>query len=241
MFGISGYSITLFTLLVIFVLPEQLLDPIQQNASDTSPMSLREQKKRRTSSLFEFDSQGKLKDVFINISTAFHANFNPAVTIAEYILQLGKWKKLASKPNDASKNDSAAPQKIDESKPSFGWVLSLIICQIIGTLLGEFCMYLGIENNDNMERIWYLCPHTYNKEYGKICKDHGKFTVFFAEMVGSFIMANVFLSIRSLNKYQDNLFNPLFIAFATFISLMMFQNISGASLNPAIGLVQIPF
>ena len=29
MFGISGYSITLFTLLVIFVLPEQLLDPVQ--------------------------------------------------------------------------------------------------------------------------------------------------------------------------------------------------------------------
>ena len=72
-------------------------------------MSQQRERKKRTSSIFEFDSQGKLKDVYINMCTAFHANFNPAVTIAEYILQLGKWYKIASKPNDGSKNDSTAP------------------------------------------------------------------------------------------------------------------------------------
>merc|ERR1719329_368776 len=90
-----------------------------------------------------------------------------------------------------------------------------------------------------MKRVWYLCPSIFTKEYSvvdgsdevrKYCigsskKDPRWVSVFVAEMVATFIMANCFLNIRSLNKYQDNLFNPLFIALATLISLLMTQHV----------------
>ena len=53
MYGISAYSITLFSLLVIFVLPEQLLDRIEESQDPSSRFN--QDKKKRTSSLFEFD------------------------------------------------------------------------------------------------------------------------------------------------------------------------------------------
>ena len=96
-------------------------------------------------------------------------------------------------------------------------------------------MYLGISPvpNQNTKLLWYLCP----SDDDKFCNANSKESAFIAEVVGTFIMANAFLTIRSLNKNQDNLFNPLFIALATLISLLMIQNVSGASLNPALGIV----
>lgn len=117
---------------------------------------------------------------------------------------------------------------------------------IAAQLLGAGCgvaLLLGyaskLDDNDPSKtpRIALLCPHDSN------CDPDGRQTMnaFVAEMFGTFIFTSVILSVKYNNGATELAFNAFVIAITLYNVIQQTKNISGAAINPAVGVVQTIF
>ena len=119
----------------------------------------------------------------------------------------------------------------------------IIAAQILGAGCGV-AMMLGMTNKldetslTETPRIAILCPAN-----AKTCEPDGgvMMNAFVAEMFGTFIFTSVILSVKYNNGATELPFNAFVIAGTLFNVIQQTKNISGAAINPAVGIAQTIF
>ena len=61
--------------------------------------------------------------------------------------------------------------------------------------------------------------------------------MFLAEFIGTFIIATFIISVKYNNGAADIVINGLCVGITVFLNIILVGGLSGASLNPAVGLV----
>ena len=155
------------------------------------------------------------------------AHFNPAVTLGCYIRE-----GIAD-----SKNWGL----------NFSIFIWYLIAEYVGAALGVACVWFIFDTNELKEKIFpgiaVLCPNNYLTDDVDRCYSDGIVGhMFLAEIVGTFILAGLILAL----KYQgsaavDNPINGAGVGATVMCGIYLIGGNSGASLNPAIGLVQSVF
>ena len=119
----------------------------------------------------------------------------------------------------------------------------IIAAQIMGAGCGVAIMFgqaskFGDTDPASKPRIAILCPAN-----AKTCEpDSGVIlNAFVAEMFGTFIFTSVILSVKYNNGATELTFNAFVIAATLFNVIQQTKNISGAAINPAVGIAQTIF
>lgn len=128
------------------------------------------------------------------------------------------------------------------------FALMIIASQLIGACLG--CL-IAFGVNHKQEEIWVpgvarLCPPDMmaHKESGiTTCAPYNElagFNMLLAEIIGTFIFISVIMSVKFYNGAMDVL-NALTVGGTLFGVICLAGPVSGAAINPAVGLVQTVF
>ena len=117
----------------------------------------------------------------------------------------------------------------------------IVVFQILGAGLGVLLTlgYGGKMYEDDplgRSRIAKLCPA--NSDV-MTCEADGniQFPAFMAEFFGTFLFTSVILSVKYNNGASELAFNALVIAITLYNVVQQTKNISGAAINPAVGIV----
>lgn len=149
---------------------------------------------------------------------------NPAITVAQLLGYLG--------------------QPIFKRKAVFA--LAMLAGQFIGAGLGCFSVWLiSIPNLDNhtiTPKPALLCPHPDFSKPGNLCAvlAGGQGRIFLAEMIFTGLFVSTILSII-YHKSLDASATAIVVAMSLFSNLNGAMQVSGACINPAIGLAQSIF
>ena len=151
------------------------------------------------------------------------AHVNPAVTLSVFIKETRNQEKIGK---------------------NFVFMLFIILSQLVGAIVGTCIVYgtQSFENNLPVPGIVVLCPAEQllakvdDQLYCDPKDGLAAFNVFLAEMIGSFVYCAVVLSIKYHNGGADIL-NGLAIGGTLFGMLSTVDKITGACINPAVGLV----
>lgn len=118
-----------------------------------------------------------------------------------------------------------------------GFALMIMLSQITGASIAAVLIYLMHETKDDGSHVGVarLCGTI----GGKDCDGHdgNGVKMLFAEVIGTFLFVSTVVSIIYHNGSQEIILNAILIGFTLVLALMVAAPISGASINPAVGLV----
>lgn len=147
-----------------------------------------------------------------------NSHVNPAVTLGVFIREIGEERASG------------------KTTHNFLYALRIWLSQIIGAIVGA-CIITLLRYNENGISIGIakLCG-----SYGEInCDVDGDNAakMLLAEFIGAFLFVSVNVNIIYNNGSSDLVLNAIIIGIALTLGLMVAAPISGASVNPAVGLV----
>ena len=151
-----------------------------------------------------------------------NSHVNPAVTIGVLVRESGE---------DRSKGKMLR---------NIVFALIIMLSQILGAILGAFIVsalrYSDEDEETSAIGIAKLC----GKIGGENCHDqkgiHG-WKMLLAEVIGTFLFVNVNVNIIFNNGSKEIILNAIIIGSALMLGLMVAAPISGAAINPAVGIV----
>lgn len=147
------------------------------------------------------------------------SHFNPAVTLGVYFHE--STEKIKNLP----------------------FLIMIIVSQIIGGTIGVLIVALAIYRDPithylPLYGVATLCPAHVKKD--TLCEAENWFQPFIVETVVTFVFVNLILNLKFQNGNTDIL-NAFSVAFCLFGMIATAVGVSGAAINPAVGLIQPVF
>ena len=149
-------------------------------------------------------------------------HFNPAITIAMFIKELGQ------PTNNVTWDYNAL------------FAVGIILSQLVGGIIGVCIVALSVDTRKNetalsvpdINFITQLCPACG-------CNDGGNFLfkVFWVEMIMTFLFATLVLCIVKHNGSRDMPVNAIAIGFGLYTSISIAGPISGGCINPIVAII----
>jgi len=151
-----------------------------------------------------------------------NSHVNPAVTLGVLVREAGEERSKGKMGKNVA------------------FAVMIMLSQILGATVGAFIVallrYNGDASGDNAVGMARLCGQIGAANCAMVDEANGA-KMFLAEFIGTFLFVNVNVNIIFSNGSKEIILNAMIIGFALMLGLMVAAPISGAAINPAVGVV----